>query len=333
MGERKLVTIDQIVDIQPITNADFIEMVQVRNWQCVAKKGDFQLGDLCVYFEIDSLIPVADRFDFLKCGGIKSVEINGDTFYGYRIRTQKYKNQIAQGLALPFSFFEERNTFPTEIGSDVTSLFSVVKWELPLYTGMGIMNQYGVFPMFIPKTNEQRIQNLDLNTIQNKVWGCFEKVDGTSATYYRYEGEFGMCCHEWRLRDDTLNLFVTMADKYNLREVIPEGFAIQGEIVGPGIQSNRQKFPGKRFMLFHVFNIVKQCYVDWYHDGLFWELDRVPFMYYLNSCTDQFMDINEWLGLAMSLGKNKEGIVLSRFNKNLPFGKESFKVINNNYLV
>ena len=54
---RKLATIARILDIQPIEGADNIEKVFVRGWQCVAKKGEYQKGDLCVYVEVDSIMP------------------------------------------------------------------------------------------------------------------------------------------------------------------------------------------------------------------------------------------------------------------------------------
>ena len=55
---RKLASIQKIWDVVPIENADAIELVKVLGWQCVAKKGEFNKGDLCIYFEIDSFLPV-----------------------------------------------------------------------------------------------------------------------------------------------------------------------------------------------------------------------------------------------------------------------------------
>jgi len=54
---RKLATIAKILDVQPIEGADNIEKIFVRGWQCVAKKNEFQVGDLCVYIEIDAIMP------------------------------------------------------------------------------------------------------------------------------------------------------------------------------------------------------------------------------------------------------------------------------------
>ena len=51
---RILASVRRVRDIQPIVGADFIVRTQVDGWQCVTKKGEFQVDDLGVYFEIDS---------------------------------------------------------------------------------------------------------------------------------------------------------------------------------------------------------------------------------------------------------------------------------------
>jgi len=48
---RNLATIQEISEVKPIEDADNIELVQIKGWQCVAKKGEFRKGDLCVYCE------------------------------------------------------------------------------------------------------------------------------------------------------------------------------------------------------------------------------------------------------------------------------------------
>ena len=46
--ERKLASIRKVREIKPI------ELAIVDGWQCAAKKGEFKVNDLCVYFEITS---------------------------------------------------------------------------------------------------------------------------------------------------------------------------------------------------------------------------------------------------------------------------------------
>lgn len=60
---RKLASVQYVHDITPIEGADMIEVAHVLGWQCVVKKGEFEVGDLGVYFEIDSFLPIKPEFE------------------------------------------------------------------------------------------------------------------------------------------------------------------------------------------------------------------------------------------------------------------------------
>ena len=89
---RALAHIEKIHNITPIEGADFIELVHIKGWQCVAVKGEFQEGDLAVYIEIDSKVPEKEVFEFLRNKQFK-------------IKTQKFRGALSQGIALPLSKF------------------------------------------------------------------------------------------------------------------------------------------------------------------------------------------------------------------------------------
>lgn len=57
---RKLATIQRISAIRPIEGADKIEVADVLGWSVVVGKGEFQAGDLAVYFEIDSWLDASN---------------------------------------------------------------------------------------------------------------------------------------------------------------------------------------------------------------------------------------------------------------------------------
>ena len=57
---RKLASIQKIKAVMPIPDADRLELVQVLGWKCVGGKDEFRVGDMVVYFEIDSFLPVCD---------------------------------------------------------------------------------------------------------------------------------------------------------------------------------------------------------------------------------------------------------------------------------
>ena len=110
---RKLASIQKIRDIQPIPKADRIELATVLGWKVVVKKGEFQIGDLCVYCEIDSVFPEMEKYEFLR----------NDQF---RIRTKKLRGQISQGICFPLNSLPNGNY---QEGSDVTELMNVKKHE------------------------------------------------------------------------------------------------------------------------------------------------------------------------------------------------------------
>lgn len=86
---RKLASIRKIDNIFSIPDADFIEGIQVGGWQMISKKGEFKIGDLAVYFEIDSILPDLPVFSFL----------NGN----FRIKSKKMRGVVSQGLLIPMS--------------------------------------------------------------------------------------------------------------------------------------------------------------------------------------------------------------------------------------
>ena len=150
---RKLASIQKISAIEPIEGADRIELAHVLGWQCVVNKGEFKPMDLGVYFEIDSFLPIRPEFEFLRASSYKRTELMGE---GFKLRTQKFRGQLSQGLLLPLNRFLE---IPdgADAGMDVTDILGVRKWEIEekITTGGTVI---GTLPYDIPHTDETRIQ-------------------------------------------------------------------------------------------------------------------------------------------------------------------------------
>ena len=92
--ERKLASIQRIVSLSPIKDADLIEKAVVLGWELVvAKKDKFKVGELCVYVEIDSILPSKPEFEFLR-------------ERKFRIRTIKLKGQVSSGIIFPLTILE-----------------------------------------------------------------------------------------------------------------------------------------------------------------------------------------------------------------------------------
>ena len=70
-NKRALAYVEKIAWVKPIEGADNIELIGINGWTCIAKKGEFKRLDLCVYFEIDSFLPVVEEFEFLRKGSFR----------------------------------------------------------------------------------------------------------------------------------------------------------------------------------------------------------------------------------------------------------------------
>ena len=265
--ERKLASVQRAMAILPIENADAIELVSINGWQCVTKKGEFQVGDPGVFFEIDAIPPDMALFRFLwtpkqtePIEGIAQVCARPEKF---RIRTMRLRGALSQGLFMPLTAFPELGDGLTE-GENVTEILGVGKYEPPMPQGMGAFRAH--FPGFIPKTDEMRVQSVPavLEEIKGLPYVITLKYDGTSATFCidPRDGAFHACGRNLSLQDGN-NPYWNVAQKYDIEAVLRRAphLAIQGEIVGPGLQKNRLNLKEVALFAFNVYDIPAARYL------------------------------------------------------------------------
>lgn len=297
MSRTTLATIERVLSVEPIEGADSIEKITVLGWELVAKKGEFQPGSLCVYAQVDSILPPRPEFAFLEA--VK-----------YRIKTRRMRGQISQGIAFPLTVLTsgnpksyigwndltQNNSFVyvnseggcnilslTE-GADVTEILGIVKYDPPEEdTGLEVDGKPGKsatkgnFPSFISKTDETRIQAVPVVLCDSvgEVLFATEKLDGSSMTVFLVPDEnltdgtlrFGVCsrnqekkeletCHFWSLaRRLDLENKMRQHVSANAPRRFNQGIALQGELVGPGVQKNKLKLKEHDFFCFNVYDI------------------------------------------------------------------------------
>ena len=332
---RKLASIVEIESCEPIPDTERLSVATMKGkgWNVVTGRDEFHSGDLAVYFEIDSYLPIEDeRYAFLldRCLR-KFVSKSGNILReGIRIKTCKLRGVVSQGLLMPLSQFPEVtsriiryekepmgysrfdsligtevfvkrteqeyrdyikadteryqlehngespsydfeeyfiwNNCEPVVGSDVTDILHVehydeVKEQLQPQTGNAMSaDAKGSFPSsFIPKTDEERLQNLGdwFDSMKGRKWQVSVKADGTSCTIayspkIDFEEPAIVCSRNLRLKKPTeetatVPIYWQMAYKYNILGKLAEAlvggmeYAVQGEIVGPGIQKCRNK--------------------------------------------------------------------------------------------
>ena len=337
---RKLATLREIDEILPIEGADAIEVAVVGGWKVVVKKGEFKPGMRAVYCEIDSWIPTKLAPYLSK--GKEPREFEG--IKGERLRTIKLRGQLSQGLllnldlALPFT-----NSF--QIGDDVSEVLGIVKWEKPMNAQLAGVCK-GNFPSLIPKTDQERCQNLVKEIVAANEAGIkfeiTEKLEGSSMTCYLIDGEFGVCSRNMDLKETADNAFWKTAREANVEDKMRTefglaDFAVQGELIGPGIQGNIYKLSNTKFVVFDIYDIRRGEYVDpqTRHSMVAdMGLEHVPVIAYQADLYDTLgiTDMNGLLQFAEGTSKlfntEREGIVFKEVN-----GGMTFKAISNKYLL
>ena len=326
---RKLATVRKVSEVKPIPDADRIELAVVDGWQCVVKKGEFSVGDEVIYCEIDSFLPIREEFEFLRKSSFKRM----DEREGFRLRTVRLRGQISQGLLL------SKSLVPRELalGDEVTDDLGIVKYEPPVPVNLA-GEVVGSFPSSIAKTDEERIQNLasEFESFRGKEFYLTEKLDGTSFTAF-YDDAFGVCGRNWQYAETAGNLLWKIARSIGLEEKLSSldrRIAIQGELVGPGIQGNKYQLRQHQLFVFNAFDIDSFAYVE--KEELHelcerLELQQVPFMgkREVPKTIDEILELAEGKS-ALNAQTDREGLVWVHGSGS---NRISFKTISNAFLV
>lgn len=364
---RKLVTIQQITAITDIPGADLIALATIQGWQVIVKKTEFSVGDACLFFEIDSFLPLEPRYEFLK----KTTKFDGKE--GYRIKSMKMRSCLSQGLVLPLSMFPEITN--PKVDFDYSEKLGVIKYDNEIQTyqgkpGLKAGKARGNFPSFIPKTDQPRIQNLTayFSALVDEEFEETLKLDGSSMTCYKightptlwekvksifgikYKPyHFGVCSRNVDLKPtaDQVQIFNnygkesiydqsdfwTAAYKYRFEDKLPEGYAIQGELIGPKIQANQEKVKELEFYCFDVYNIHTGKYLLPLERREFCALHNIPHVPVVSINAKPLQLGLEGLlkhveGESMNPGTVSEGRVYKHVTKPI-----TFKAISNKYLL
>ena len=348
MSERKLASVQKITDITPIEGRDRIVLATVEGWHVIVSKEDFKVGDLCVYIEIDSVLPERPEFEQARKRGS-------------RIRTMKMAGVYSEGIVYPLSILPKKDW---KEGDDCTAILDITKYDeyageepvgvskskkkynklqLLWYKLFGFpQRKKGGFTTLVSKTDEVRIQNIP-EALQNKEPVVVsEKVDGCSCsvTLERtfFGTKFNVYSRNLRVGKDNSHYWravemYDLEDRMNLmlEELGVKWIAIQGEIAGPAIQKNPY---GLKDIDFFVFNIITP-------EGRWSTKKMVEFCYRYGLSTVPILDYNYELPntvngmLQYATNKSvinpnvlREGVVIRSQD-----GKQSFKAVSPEYLV
>jgi RNA ligase (TIGR02306 family) len=266
----------------------------------------------------------------------------------YRIRTIKLRGQVSQGILFPVSAFPDKAIWritgdaPFE-GTDVTEALGITKYEPPLPAGSNDIE--GQFFDGVPKTDEERVQSETGMRLHAALLGrpyyITVKCDGSSMTIAQHNGVTKVASRNYRLAESDSSAYWRAAKTVgpngkSLIDFVDEHphLALQGELVGPGIQNNRLGCYAPMCLVFNIYDRnmgvrlswpeMQEHAADWFY--------LVPLV---EGPTEGFRYTPEEL-LAMAEGKydgsgnEREGIVIRSAD---PYDQISFKAISNRFLL
>lgn len=255
---KPLAWVEIITNIQPIENADFLEMGKVScGNEVVLEKGKYKVGDGCIYVSVDNTLPPDPRWAFLENSK-------------WKIKCKRFRGAWSDGLVLPLSVLSDKVVYQ---GQDVTSELGAAKIPEKIICtsskGTIFGRPAGRFPEHTPKTDEDNLYGLKpdrlLEKHRGKLFRASVKIHGSSLTAFYKDGHFGVCSRNLEVKDDEKSDFWRIARQYNLQEKLEargQNLSIQGEACGGKLNGNIYKFDGFRFYVHNIYDIDAKRHLD-----------------------------------------------------------------------
>lgn len=388
----------KIREILPHDNATALEIAKVYDWNVVVQKGKYKAGDEIIYVPVDSILPwdLENRI-FPPESKIK--------LRHSRIRSIKIRGQISQGMVLDIEDAHafDGALKDLELETDVSVLLGITKYEhpaneLPANMKVGQPKKKPGNPNFKKYTDIENFKYYDRMFQDGEDVYVSEKLHGTSfrAGWYpmvantlwkkikRFFGKLPAYEFCWGSRTiqiqvkgkhDGVNIpsqgvnfddvYTKMVKTYNLKEVIPNGYAIYGEIVGDGIQKGYTYGCGPKEHKLYVYDVMETNsgkYLDYFrvdHHGftfarsdedafnlvapdknaeplfpmllMSWGLERVPELY-VGPFSKEVIDGLRDGDSTITGQKIREGIVIKPLvEKTCRIGRKVLKYISDAY--
>ncbi len=328
----KLASVEQIKEVKPHFGADRLDLVTILGYQLVTEKGLHQAGDIVVYIQPDTILPEdpwAETYRKYSPKRVKAVKLRGEWSEGIIVRFEQ--------LDSTYPFFG--GCIDEWVGVDVSELIGVTKYERPVPQEL---NAIGGLPLGIPKTDEERWENLKEHELHiGKVADVTLKVDGQSCSfYYDLENDkFGTLGRTLEFNNEASNNYTAHIERHDIKNKLIEyckthgvSLCLRGESYGQGIQAFDTNPHGKKekgIAFFSVFNIKKHEYE---HKG--------SQFYFRNVCKDldlPTVDIVEEDVIITQELIDKYSKELKKLNGSLFEGvvintdTDTYKIINKNY--
>jgi len=358
---RKLASVQIIDKLDPIPGADKIERATVLGWEVVVRKGQFQVGDKCIYIECDSQLPVRPEFEFLR-------------ERKFRVKIIRLRKQISEGLIFSLA---ELGVKDFKVGTDISAILGITKhnpeaeqekesttrvpknktlqyfmkyaWFRNIWNALNPREKKG-WPEYLRKTDETRIQAFpqELSKCTNVVVSV--KLDGQSGSFFLYSKKnflgitkrvFGVCSRNLYLKTKHNCNWWNIAIKENIEAKLrrfSKDICIQGEVIGPGIQDNKYHLTELKLYVFNVWDIKRQCFFTFEEMRAFCSIagfQMVPIVHVGELPFKEVHQLVEYADAPDTIDPSipREGIVIRSVDNYYGDRPISFKVINPSFLL
>lgn len=343
--ERKLASIQKIKSVEPIfhpsdgslTSLELVKFDDI-GWQCVAKAGEFKVGDLAIYIEISSIVPEHPVFEFLRARH-------------WKVKTVRLCGVLSQGLALPvreLQSFVDVTVDDVQVGDNVTEVMGITRYEPAMDVRINGTGRVRTFPSeIVPRTDEERVQSFPhiLDHFRGMNVVATLKHDGTSATYFWdvEQDRLRVCSRNMEKMDPDESVYwQVLGTQPDIERICKENpmLVFQGEITGPAIQKNRMGRKQPVFTAFNVYQRDEGNYMSYFYAEWLVSSYGIPFVEVVYEWEKFDSTVAELLEIAKGkypdTNNDREGIVLRPlFEERWVYtlgGRLSCKVINNDYL-
>ena len=357
MSERNFVTLRKIEHIEPIEGAERVELAFVDGWRCVIPKNQYAIGEEILFIEADAALKNVndERVDFLKKTSYKCWKKDNVVLAEcLRIKTIKLAGQFSQGVVFKLSVFMDEINKAANNTTSLDEALNIVHYDelsdemRAIINPENAMKARGTFPSFVPKTDEERLQNLTnyFEKYKEKEFEVSIKYDGSSMSVgysiaHYPSNPFFVCSRNQLLDTDAENNFCRVAKSKDLESILIDysydtgmELCLQGELVGPGINGNRDGYKEFDFFIFRIWNITEQNWMSSEERLEFCRKYSLPHVKVLNTACKAFVeyptmeDFVKATYITSDNGHQIEGLVFKSTD-----GEVSFKVINPNYLL
>jgi RNA ligase (TIGR02306 family) len=262
-----LASIEQITRVYPHSNADALELLEVRNCQVIVPKDKYKEGQKIVFIWPDSILPDKPWAEFYKAKSsrVRAIRLRNEWSMGI---VEEIEN-IIRSEDTYTGYSDARALHDLPIGTEISEMIGVKKYEAPPPKDL---QAKGGLPFGIPKTDEENHYKFD-TLPYGELCTVTRKRDGSSGSfYYHLESDtFGVMSRSLELKPECPNVWTVHIPQYDIENKLKDyciqnqiSLCVRGESFGNGRNGHKANVDAKEqtsWEMFSVWDIEKRRYI------------------------------------------------------------------------